>query len=308
MRCFIARWAVLAAAALVLSSPLSAQQPPDTFRWMDFHNPKDHDIVDWVTRSLTVETWSAIREIGVKYDAALVVTTYRKTPQSLPEDDTFSVWSVSLTNHALTLLLGGVNLRFLDWQSFAGGFPQDLTAIYEDCRSCAATTYFTAFYYDAVQHAWAARWIRGGKGVPLRNTSPPSGVAWTQLYALMAEGDGHASLYTWNHFDYGKQKPPEDFIFRYDRDPFSGLDRTVELSGKEMDEMELRICRGENVIEGFEQGQDSEVCQQILPRTERRPVTTPPANNRGQMGESIHPRSAARNQASASPVAGAQRK
>src|SRR5208337_4983512 len=105
MRCFIARCAVAAAAVLAFSSLLTAQQPPDTFRWMDFHNPKDQDIVVWVTRSLAVEDWTAIREIGVKYDAALVVTIDRKTPQSLPEDDTFSVWSVSLTSHAITPLL-----------------------------------------------------------------------------------------------------------------------------------------------------------------------------------------------------------
>ena len=284
MRCFIARWAFAAAAVLPLASFLPAQQPPDTFRWMDFHNPKDQDTIVWVTRSLAVQDWSAIREIGVKYDAALVVTTYRKTPQSLPEDDTFSVWSVSLTSHAITLLLSGVNLRIFGWQHFADGFQDDLIALYDDCRNCAATTYFTAFYYDAAQHGWGARWMRGGKGIPVWNSNPPSGVAWSQLYALIAEGDGHASLYTWNHFDYGKQKPPQDFIFRYDRDPFSGLDRTDELSGKELDEMKLRICRGQDVIEGFERGQDAEICGQLVPRAQRHPVTTPPANNHGRMG------------------------
>ncbi len=285
MRCFIARWAVIAAAALVPASFLPAQQPPDTFRWMDFHNPKDNDIVVWVTRSLAVEKWSAIREIGVKYDAAMVVTTWRETPQSLPEDDSFTVWSVSLTSHAITPLLSGVNLRILDWERFADGFQEDLTALFDDCRNCATTTYFTAFYYDATQHAWAARWVRGGKGVPLWNASPPSssGVALTQLYELAAEGDGHTSLYIWSHLDRGKEKPPEDYIFRYDRDPFNGLDRSVELSAKELDEIKLRICRGQDAVGGVMRGQDSEVCEQIVPRAERHPVTTPPANNRGRM-------------------------
>ena len=41
-------------------------------------------MVVWVTRSLQPEKWSAIREIGVEYDAALVVTTLRANPQSLP--------------------------------------------------------------------------------------------------------------------------------------------------------------------------------------------------------------------------------
>ncbi len=286
MRCFIARCAVAAAALLAFSSLLTAQQPPDTFRWMDFHNPKDQDIVVWVTRSLAVEDWSAIHEIGVKYDAALVVTTDRKTPQSLPEDDTFSVWSVSLTSHAITLLLGGVNLRIIDWQHFADGFQDDLTALYDDCRTCAATTYFTAFYYDATQHAWGARWLRGGKGVPLWNTSPPSSVDMTQLYELAAEGDGHVSLYIWSHLEYGKPKAPQDYIFRFDRDPFNGVDRTVELTGDELAEMKLRICRGQDAVEGMMRGQDSDICQQLVPRAERHPITTPPGNNHGRMGAS----------------------
>ena len=294
MRCFIARCAVAVAAVLTPASILCAQQPADTaqqqpaggFYWINFHNPKDQDIVVWVTRSLAVDEWSAIREIGVKYDAALVVTTDRKTPQSLPEDDTFSVWSASLTSHAVTLLLGGVNLRIFDWQHFADGFDDDLIAFYDDCRSCAATTYFTAFHYDGAQHAWAARWLRGGKGVPVWNANPPSGVDMSQLYALMAEGDGHASLYIWSHIDYGKQKPPQDYIFRFDRDPFNGADRTAELSGKELDDMKLRICRGQDVIEGFTRGQDTEVCEQLVPRAERHPVTTPPANNHGRIGSS----------------------
>jgi hypothetical protein len=316
MRCFIARYAVAAAAVLALASSLSAQPPadtsqkstsatqqaegssqkpadstpqlpPDAFRWVDFHNPKDQDIIVWVTRSLAVEDWSAIREIGVKYDAALVVTTDRKSPQSLPEDDTFSVWSVSLTSHAITMLLSGVNLRIRDWQHFADGFDNDLIALYDDCRNCAATTYFTAFYYDFTQHAWGARWLRGGKGVPLWNASQPSDIAMTQLYELAAEGDGHVALFIWSHLDYGKQKAPEDYIFRFDRDPFSGLDRTVELTGEQLKQTEMRICRGQDAVEGMMRGQDSEVCQQLLPRAERHPVTTPPGNNHGRMGSSV---------------------
>lgn len=272
---------------LVPASLLSAQQPADAFRWTDFHNPKDQDIIVWVTRSLAVEDWTAIREIGVKYDAALVVTTHRATPQALPEDDTFSVWSASLTSHAITLLLGGVDLRIFDWQHFADGFQDDLTALYDDCRTCAATTYFTAFYYDATQHAWAARWLRSGKGVPLWNANQPSGIAMTQLYELAAEGDGHVSLYIWSHLDYGStEKKPQDYVFRFDRDPFSGADRTTELTGEELGNIKLRICRGQDAVDGMMRGQDSDICQQLVPRAERHPVTTPPANNHGRMGPS----------------------
>jgi hypothetical protein len=275
------------AVALALVVPLFAQSPPDTFRWMDFHSSKDQDIIVWVTRALQVDDWTAIREIGVKYDAALVVTTHRATPQSLPEDDTFDVWSVSLTSHLVAPLIHGVNLRIFDWKRFSDGMLEDLTALYDNCRNCATATYFTAFYYDAAHHQWAARWINGGQGAPVWNTTPASSIAWTQVYGVMAEGDGHVELCTWNHFDYGKQKPPEDVLYRYDRDPFSGLDRTAVLSGKAADDMKVRLCRGQDAVQGLARGQDSQLCQDLVnpdnrARRDRRPVTTPPANNHGR--------------------------
>jgi hypothetical protein len=74
-----------AAFALVTAATsLAAQQAPDNFRWVDFHSQKDQSEVAWVTRSLAVEDWTAIREIAVEYDAALVVTTKRATPESAP--------------------------------------------------------------------------------------------------------------------------------------------------------------------------------------------------------------------------------
>lgn len=281
------------AIALAASSSLCAQQtstpspqPAQTtenFRWVDFHSQSDQNIIVWVTRSLAVEDWTAIREIGVQWDAALVITTKRPTPQSSPSADTFNVWSVSLTSHVVAPLLTGVNLRLFDWQHFASGTAQELPALYDNCRACSANTYFTAFYYDIRTHSWAARWMHGGQGVPVWNANPPSAVNWTQLYAVLDEGDGHVELCTWNHFDHGKGKPPDDFIYQYDLDPFSDLERTIALTGKAADAMELRLCRGQDAVEGLERGQDSALCQVLLkPQPQRKPVTTPPANNRGQ--------------------------
>ena len=51
--------------------------------------------------------------------------------------------------------------------------------------------------------------------------------------------------------------------------------------------MELKLCRGQNVVQGLERGQDSAVCQELLnAQPDRRPVTTPPANNRGKSASS----------------------
>jgi hypothetical protein len=269
----------------------STQQTSDTFRWINFHAQQDQNIVAWVARSLQVDQWTAIREIGVKYDAALVITSLRATPQGLPAEDTFTVWSASLTSHVAAPLVTGVDLRLSDWERFADGESEDLTALYDNCRNCAAETYFTAFYYDLSHHMWGARWIGsgqgGGQGAPVWNANTSSQPGWTQVYALLAEGDGHVELCTWNHFDYGKQKEATDVIYRYDRDPFSGLDRAAALTGSQADQMKLRLCRAQDAVEGLSRGQDSPLCESLVnprdgPRTQHHPVTTPPANNRGR--------------------------
>jgi hypothetical protein len=283
MRGAISR-SLLAWIAILLpaAATLRAQQP-DPFRWMDFHAQNDRDVIVWVTRSLEAEKWTAIREIGVEYDAALVVTTLRANPQAAPQEDAFTVWSASLTSHGLTPLLQGVRLRWLDWMRFTDGAPLEPAILYENCGDCAADTYFTAFHYDLSQHGWAARWMRGGQAVPLWSANPPAGAAWTQIYAGISEPNGRQLLGTWSHFDSGKQKPPEDFVYRYDLEPHSGLERTELLSGKNAEAMKERLCRAQEAIPGLARGQDSPLCQQTLKsRPERRPVTTPPANNRGQ--------------------------
>jgi hypothetical protein len=277
------RMAALFAALLVTATSLSAQQPPDTFRWMNFQSQKDQDIIVWVTRSLAAEKWTAIREIGVEWDAALVVTTLRATPQSPADADTFAVWSVSLTNHAVTPLLKGVNLRWLDWMHFAEGAPLEPAILYDNCVGCPADTYLTAFRYDVSQHSWAARFMRGGQAVPVWSANPPAGVNWTQVFGVMAESDAREFLGTWTHFDYGTLKPPEDYVYRYDLDPFSGLERTQLLTGKDAEAMKQRLCHVQDAVPGMSHGQDSPLCQQIVkPHFERKPVTTPPANNHGQ--------------------------
>ena len=273
-------FAVWIASALSNSLPLDAQQ--DTFRWMDFHSVKDQDIIVWVTRSLEAEKWSSIREIGVIYDAALVVTSLRTNPQASPESDTFNLWSASLTTHTLTPLLKGANLRWLDWMQFSAIGPQELGALYDDCGECAATTYFTALYYDRSQHIWNSRWMRGGQAVPVWSGNTPAGVTVTRVYAILGGPGGQEIVGTWNHFDYGKEKPAEDFVYRYDLDPVSNLERTLLLSGKDTEPMKQRLCSFQGTG-NLARGQDSALCQQnVHARPERRPTTTPPANNQGR--------------------------
>ncbi len=168
-------------------------------------------------------------------------------------------------------------MRFLD-----AALPEP-AILYDSCSECAADTFFTAFHYDFSQHMWTARWLRGGQGVPIWSANPPQGVTWTQAYAIMPDFNGNEFVATWSHYDYGKEKPPEDYIYRYDLEPFSRLERIQAQSGKDADGMKQRLCHALDTAPGMARGQDSSLCQQnVKPHFERKPVTTPPANNRGK--------------------------
>jgi hypothetical protein len=291
MRRLVLMFALIICAA-VRDSAQESPAPQDSFRWVDFHpdgtgDSKNQDVILWVTRALQGEKWTAIREIGVLYDAALVVTTERTAPDASPTTDTFHVWSVSLKSKLVTSVLKGVNLRWQEPIQFAPGVARELAVMYDDCRECAATTYFTSLYYDVTQHTFAARWARGEQTIPVWTTVVGQGVTETQVYAVLPGTDGGEFLGAWSHFDFGTQKPAQDYVFRYDRDPLRGLERTQSLSGKDADAMKDRLCSAQLPAGGIARGQDSDMCQLRLhpdakPGTQRRVVTTPPANNQGR--------------------------
>ena len=279
-------WAVAFAVMAMVGSGSSTAQAPDSFRWIDFHSPNDQDVVNWVTRALQEQKWTAIREIGVQYDQALVITTSRNSPQGAPNRDSFSIWSVSLANRALTHLIDGTNLRISDWLLLDVTSPRELAVLYDDCADCDATTYFTTLHYDLRQHTWAARWLQGGgKTVTVWSAKAPLGVTRTQVFAVMADSNGHEVLGTWTHLDYGKEKQPEDSVYRFDVDSQTGVERNQLLFGRDAAVMKEHLCHGQDLVPGLSRGQNSALCAPPAadkPRYERKPVTTPPKNNQGQ--------------------------
>lgn len=279
-------WAVaLIAVATAVDATSCAAQAPDNFRWVDFHSSNDQDVVNWVTGALGAQKWTAIREIGVEYDQALVITTLRNSAQGTPNRDSFSIWSVSLANRALTHIIDGTNLRIADWLLLDVASPRELGLLYDDCSDCDATTYFTTLHYDLRQHTWAARWLEGGgKTIAVWSTKAPLGVTQSQVFAVMADSNGHEVLGTWSHLDYGKQKPAEDAVYRFDVDGQTGTERNQQLFGRDAAAMKERLCHGD-FVPGLSRGQNSTLCVEPAaekPRSERKPVTTPPKNNQGQ--------------------------
>lgn len=272
----------LLVAAFVLVATACAQQAPEGFRWIDFHAPEDQPVVVWVQRSLSTEKWSAIREIAVEYDAALVITSLRNNPQAPPSADQQTVWTVSLTEHTAHPLVTGYHLRLADWLALSPGHPRELGALYDSCQDCAADTSFTAFYYDLRTHGWNSRWMRGTLAAPVHAATPPAGVVVSELAVLLANPDGRQFLATWSHLDYGKAREAEDYLYQYDVDPFSLLDRTQVISGKAADAFRQKICAAPQSLDGLDRPAQSPLCH-VDDKPERHPNTHPPANNRGQM-------------------------
>src|SRR5579863_1198714 len=130
------------AAVLAAGHPSPAQQTSETFRWIDFHADADQNIVAWIERSLAVADWTSIREIGVQYDAALVVTDNRTNPQAAPGAGAFTIWTASLTTHVLAPLVTGVNLRWSDPIRFADDAREEWPILYDNCRDCQPNTFF----------------------------------------------------------------------------------------------------------------------------------------------------------------------
>ena len=304
------RCAQVAAAALIVLPAIGHAQPGlDNFHWIDFHNEKDAPTVTWVTQALKAEKWSAIREIGVQWDSAVVVTVERKTPQSTPETDAFTVWSVSLAKHDVQPLLHGVHARMLAWTNFGGAYQRapEMAFVYNDCADCATpSTYFTTLYYNLNDHAWRARWMRGDQAVALHSAGNVEGVTRTEVYGLLTELPGRDILVTWSHFDYGAVKPAEDFVYEYAVDPATGLEQTQAMGPDHSAAMKARLCQAnpgqrDPALAALASGQDSALCRgvpepkgkspQRRASRERQPTTTPPANNHGQStpGRPPHP-------------------
>jgi len=280
---------------LATSLPATAQTEMDAFHWVDFHglrDEKDLAVTQWVTAALRAEKWTAIREIGVEYDAALVITAERASAQATPPSDVYTVWSVSLAKKEVHPLLHGVNPHILDWTNFAGQMQPELGFIYDDCIGCDATTYFTTLYYSFQDHGWRARWVHGDQAAVLKSTGKVEGVDRTAVYGLVTERDGRQVLGRWEHFDYGKAKPAEDYIYQYSVDAANGMEQTQVLGEKHAEAMQLRLCQidtsqsgqAEPALAELTHGQDSAMCQALVKvnaKPLRRPVTTPPANNHG---------------------------
>ena len=153
----------------------------------------------------------------------------------------------------------GFNLRWVGFMTLSEGETQEPGALYDSCSECAPDTYFTTFHFDPSQHIWEARWMRGGQGVPVWSANPHgrSGLdtglcrSFRKRMAARSWARGIVSRIQ------QRRSLWRTFVYRYDVDSMSRLERTQLLSGKDAEAMKVRICRAGDVLPGLARGQDS---------------------------------------------------
>ena len=246
----------------------SSAQVMEGFAWTDLH--QENERVAAVSKSLEGEKYTALREIAVVGDAALVITSTRANPTAKPEQDQYTAYSLDLKSPDAKpeLLMTGTHLQFRDWLRFIREGDTELVATYDDCSDCRATTFLTSFYVDDKTKKWRARWPREVAGAPLFSATPGNPGETDQVYALMMGEDGRALLVTWSHFQQKKGAPGgEDYLFEYDVDPASGRERVRPIYGADAPPLKLRLCKAEGEALGIAAGQDSASCTQIVKPT-----------------------------------------
>jgi hypothetical protein len=239
----------------LLSSMGAAAQVIDGFAWVDLKT--DAQTVAKVTTFLASKPYTAIREIGVVNQQALVIATLRKDPTANPDNDTFTAYGVSLKDGSVEELLDGTHLKYIDWQKFYDYDTPELLATYDDCAQCKATTFLTAFYIDRRTKRWGARWRREIAGAPLYSADTNS----DHVYGLFINVDQRVVLDTW--VSYPEQKKSSrggEYLFEYHIDPMSDQGSSRPLTFRDALPVKQRLCKGDDVVFGVAGGQDSAAC------------------------------------------------
>lgn len=237
---------------------VSSAQVIDGFAWVD--QKTDADTVAKIITFLRNKPYTAIREIGIAGQQALVIATLRKDPTANPMNDTFTAYGVSLGDGSVEELLDGTNLRYIDWQKFYDYDTPELLATYDDCAQCKATTFLTAFYIDRKTRRWGARWRREIAGAPLYSADP----AKNYVYALLMNVDQRVVLDTWASYpEQKKSSRGGEYLFEYRIDPMSDQGTSRPLTGRDVLPVKQRLCKGEDVVFGIAGGQDSLACKDL---------------------------------------------
>jgi len=248
-------------------------QVPAEFHWVDFKG--EPAIVSTVEHALKAEHYTAVREIGIRGEFALVMVVRRDSAQDTPLGDQWTVYNLSMKSGSLRTLISGYNLNIKTWIRFQSKGETDLAVVYMDCWECEPASLFTALHYNP-REGWRARWTNekapNQPGIVFLITDvgdPYTNEDVDQVFAVFARQGEVASTGTWYHSrDLGSGKVT-DTVSKFYVDPVTGKDKSVDLTGQAATQWERQLCRPKGSPYGLYQGQSSQGCKRLL-GTERK--------------------------------------
>lgn len=251
-------------------------QVPDGFHWVDLK--REVSTVANIENALKNDNYTALREIGLWGEFALVITAWRESGQATPTGDEWVVYSVSTRDWNAKKLMSGYNLEIKDWISFQSKGAPDLGVVYMDCWECEPGSLFTALHYD-FRDGWRARWANdkdpNHPGVVFLITDvgdPYTNEDVDQVFAVIAPPDGAASIGTWYYSKDLSTGEIAEAATKFSVDQATGKDKAVVLSGLDAKAWESELCKAAYSPVGLSQGQSRTACKRIM-RTEGKNAT-----------------------------------
>jgi hypothetical protein len=252
---------------LALSVGANCQLPKD-FHWVDLRH--EADVVSRFSQALGGEEFSAIREIGLLGDSALVFTTLREPGAATPHADRWKVYSVPMDGGAVRMLLTGYELRIMAWMPFLPRERADLAITYMDCFGCEPTVIFTALHYESGQ-GWRARWPnQDSPDIPgIQLASSDWGIPYDedlvdQVWASMGPLAGPASIGTWYHSVHVKTGKVSSVTMKFRVDPATGKEESLTLHGADAVAWQKKLCKPTDAHSEILGGQESQSCKVLL--------------------------------------------
>ncbi len=258
----------LLCSTVLLLSQFGRAQLPNGFSWVNIES--NRDTMARVRAALRDPSITAIREVGLRGNFALVMTASREVGAPTPDYDQWSIYNISLKTSTAQVLVFGNGVRLLDW---FGTSNDELAITYYDCWECEATAVFTTIRFEP-GFGWRACWQSKSKdvrfpqpGVVVRMTDvgdPYDDDELDQIFAVVAQPAGGFAVGSWAHSRNTKTGNIEDDVERYSFDKESGKDRIEKLSGTPAVAWERIICIESNVVAQPSFGQDSASCRRVL--------------------------------------------
>ncbi len=272
---------VLLAAVLVPASMVRAQMP-EGFRWIDLES--DKATVAAVRYALKGVAFTAIREVGVEGDFALVMTVSRETAAPLADSDYWSIYNVALASGKTQLLLNGYRVQLRQW---IGIGPSELAITYDGCNDCEGLYIFTTLHFEP-RSGWRARWhiYHGPNNTPGARVDcgePTGGEEHSDpVFAVLGRGlsftvgswcrttltlfepvEGRGMLPSVDPRTGKNKYKVEDDVERYSIDPATGEDFVEKLTGAPALEWKREICTAPLIATEPRFGRDSSLCRNL---------------------------------------------